>query len=226
MFLYNQKHNFIHVDIPLGIPAVSTTIKNFIGSDDVKLIPNKYKDKENILPYFCYSVDLKNKIGEENWNNTYTFGVVRNPYDYMIALWEYYVDGPSDYIAWCKSITETSDAVREQYRIKSRGFDNWLLEDKDYDYLHSFPFCGDRLTSQTVWLSEVNDIFSFENTTPLLKKLFELTEVPLPSFKGDVPLAKDLKKKRAIYFGNSKKAVDLIGDSFKKEIEMFNYTCF
>ena len=101
MFLYNQKHNFIHVDIPLGIPAVSTTIKNFIGSEDIKIIPNKYKDKENILPYFCYSVDLKNKIGEENWNNTYTFGVVRNPYDYMIALWEYYVDGPSDYIAWC-----------------------------------------------------------------------------------------------------------------------------
>ena len=36
MFLYNKKHNFIHVDIPLGIPAVSTTIKNFIGSFRVK----------------------------------------------------------------------------------------------------------------------------------------------------------------------------------------------
>jgi len=226
MFIHNPKYNFIYVRIPLEITAVLHTVKDFIDADNAKLITNKYKDKENILPHFCYSLDIKNRIGEENWNNAYTFGVVRNPYDYMIALWEYYVDGPPDNIAWCKSITETADVIREQYRIKSRGFSNWLLEDKDYDYLHSFPFCGDRLTSQTVWLSEVNDIFAFENTTPLLNKLFELTGIPLPSFKGDVPHPKELMKKRATYFGNNKKAVDLIGDSFKKEIEMFNYTCF
>ena len=43
MFLYNPKHNFIHVDIPNGISVVSNNIRDFIGADDVKLIPNKYE---------------------------------------------------------------------------------------------------------------------------------------------------------------------------------------
>jgi len=222
MFLYNQKYNFLHVSVPLEIPAISANITEFIDSNNEKLVPNKYKKQEKILPHYCYSVDLKDKI--EDWDTIYTFGIVRNPYDYMIGLWEFYTEGPSDNIAWCKNLTETSDAVREQYRIKSRGFVQWLF-DEDYKYLHSFPFCGDRLTSQTVWLSEVNDIFSFENTTPLLDKLFKLTGIPLPSFKGGTPTTKELQKKRASYFGNSKKAVNLIADSFKTEIEMFNYTC-
>ena len=225
MFFYNPKHNFLFVNIPLEIGALPQTIRMYLPGEK-EVTENKYKDLKKIPPYYCHSTEIKNRIGDENWDNTYTFGIVRNPFDYIIAMWEYYTASSAEKIAWCRGIKDQSEAVREQHRLKSRGFTKWLLEDRDYDYLHSFPFCGDRLTSQTVWLSDVNDIFSFEQTTPLLAKLFELTKITIPSFKGGVPKRKELQSKRASYFGQSKEAVDLIADSFKREIEMFNYECF
>jgi len=222
MFFHNPKSNFIFIYTPLAIPQIGENIKHYmIGSKDVDL--NEYKGKKDILPYMAYSLNIKAELGAEEWDSNYTFGIIRNPFDYMIEMYEFYVNGPVDRIAWCKGIKETKDAIKEQHRIKSRGFAKWVLDDKDYDYLHSFPFCGPRLTSQLVWLSEVNDIFCFENTTPLLNKLFKVTKTTLPSFAG-VPTKRELKNKRADYYDRNPKVVDLITDSFREEIKMFNFT--
>ncbi len=222
MFFHNPEHNFIYVYTPLCVSAVPDNIRHYIlGSKGVEL--NQYKDKHNILPNMCYSLDIKHMIGEKEWKKNYTFGVVRNPFDYVIAMFEYFTEGSYEKIAWCRGLKEPKEAIKEQYRLKSRGFEQWLLQDKDYDYLHAMPFCGYRLTSQLVWLSEVDDVFSYEESTPMLNSLFAKTKTTLPSFRGG-PDKKELKRKRASYFGSNKKLIDLVADSFKDEIEMFNFT--
>ena len=87
MFFYNPKHNFIFVNIPLEIGALPQTIRMYLpGEKDVT--ENEYKDLKKIPPNYCHSTELKNRIGDENWDNNYTFGIVRNPFDYIIAMWE------------------------------------------------------------------------------------------------------------------------------------------
>jgi len=222
MFFHNNKYNFIFVYTPLIVSAIPENIRHYIlGGKDSEV--NEYKNKKNILPNLCYSLNIKHAIGEDEWNNNYTFGIVRSPFDYLIDMYEFFTEGPPDRVAWCRGIKETKDAVKEQYRLKSRGFRNWLLNDRNYDYLHSSPFCGPRLTSQMVWLSEVNDVFCMEQTTPLLNKLFELSRITLPSFQG-VPSQKDLKIKRASYFGRDNELIDLVTGSFKQEIERFGFS--
>ena len=223
MFFHNPKHNFIFVYTPLIISAIPQNIRYYIlGGENIEV--NQYNETKNILPnHFCYSLDIKYAIGKEEWDKNYTFGIVRNPFDYMIEMYEFFTEGPSDRVAWCRGIREVKDAVKEQHRLKSRGFKRWMLEDKDYDYLHSSPFCGPRLTSQMIWLSEVEDVFCFEDSTPLLNKLFKVTQTTIPSFRG-VPTKRELQNKRANYYDQDNELIDLVASSFKDEIDKFKFT--
>ena len=220
MFIANEKHKFIFVDIPLSIQQIPETINDYV----LDCCPvNSYKKHKNILPFFCYSVDIKNKIGPTEWKKLYTFGVIRNPFDRMVDMFDFFATGPVDRIAWCRGIKNTKAAIREQHRLQSRGFVKWLTDDKDYEYLHTTPFCGHRLTPQVNWLSEVKEIFSFEHTSPLLNKVFKLTQTTLPSYRG-VMTKRERLEKRASYFKSSQPAIDLVADSFKEDIKMFKYT--
>ena len=104
MFFHNPKHNFIFVYTPLIISAIPQNIRYYIlGGENIEV--NQYNETKNILPnHFCYSLDIKYAIGKEEWDKNYTFGIVRNPFDYMIEMYEFFTEGPSDRVAWCRGI--------------------------------------------------------------------------------------------------------------------------
>ena len=216
MFIASDEINFLYVDYPLSVQQVPESLKQYILKCNEA---NTYKEKENILPYFCYSIDIKNAISKEEWDKLYTFGIIHNPYDRIIDMYEFLTEDTSDRVAWIKGIKDRKEAVREQHRLKSRGFIQWLVDDKSYDYLHTSPFCGYRFTPQINWLSEVKDIYSFHHTTPLMNKLFELAGVTMPSFKG-LKSSAELKYRRDRYFKGNQKAIDLIEDLFKEDLNI------
>ena len=216
MFIANEKHNILFVNHPLSVDQVAETIELYIPENNKK---NEYKQEKNILPHFCYSIDIRNRIGEKEWKKLYTFGVIRNPFDRMIDMYEFFTEGSYERLAWCRGITETKEAIREQHRLKSRGFVKWLTDDPAYDYLHTAPFCGERFTPQVNWLSEVNDIFTYEKSSALLNKVYKMTQVTLPSFKG-VQDQKKIKIKRANYYKLKPKAIEIVADSFKEDIKL------
>lgn len=221
MFFYNPKFNFFFIDTPLSVQGIPLNIRNYIHSGEKATVkPNVFNGRTIMPSRFCYSAELKQIVGPKIWDEAYTFGVIRNPFDYVVAMYEFYVDGPVDRIAWSRGIKEPAEALREQYRLRSRGFLNWLTVDEDYNYLHSSPFCGYRFTPQSAWLTETNDIFCFENTTPMLNKIFALTKTTLPSFRAETQ--KELKEKRAGYFKGSTAATTLVTDSFKADFEILN----
>ena len=88
-----------------------------------------------------------------------------------------------------------------------------------WNYLHTAPFCGERFTPQVNWLSEVNDIFTYEKSSALLNKVYKITKVTLPSFKG-VQEQKQTKIKRASYYKLKPKAIEIVTDSFKEDIKL------
>ena len=216
MFIANEKHKLLMVDYPLSIIQVIKTLEEYLFENN-KI--NEYKKEKDILPHFCYSVDIRNKIGLKEWKKLYTFGVIRNPYDRMIDMYEFFTEGTYERLAWCRGIKESKEAIREQHRLKSRGFTKWLCDDPHYDHLHTSPFCGYRFTPQVNWLSEVNDIFTFERSSPFLNMIYKLTKTTLPSFKG-IALQKDIKIKRASYYKKHPKAIEIITDSFKEDIKI------
>ena len=216
MFIANEKHKMLFVDLPVSMDQVSYTIGEYILDNNKK---NVYKGKKNILPYFCYSIDIKNEIGVKEWNKLYTFGVIRNPFDRMISMYEFFTEGTYERLAWCRGIKESKEAIREQHRLKSRGFTKWLTDDPVYDHLHTAPFCGYRFTPQVNWLSEVNDIFTFEKSSSLLNKIYKISKTTLPSFKG-VAEQKEIKLKRANYYKLKPKAIEIVADSFREDIKI------
>ena len=216
MFIANEKYKMLFVDYPLSMDQVSFTIEQYIHDNNKK---NEYKGQKDILPYFCYSVDIRNKIGIKEWKKLYTFGVIRNPFDRMIDMYEFFTEGTYERLAWCRGIRESKEAIREQHRLKSRGFTKWLTDDPAYDQLHTAPFCGYRFTPQINWLSEVNDIFTFEKSSPLLNKIYKLSKTTLPSFKG-VAEVKATKLKRANYYKLKPKAIEIVADSFREDIKI------
>ena len=216
MFIANEKHKMLFVDLPVSMDQVSYTIGEYILNNNKK---NVYKGKKNILPYFCYSIDIKNEIGVKEWNKLYTFGVIRNPFDRMISMYEFFTEGTYERLAWCRGIKESKEAIREQHRLKSRGFTKWLTDDPVYDHLHTAPFCGYRFTPQVNWLSEVNDIFTFEKSSSLLNKIYKISKTTLPSFKG-VAEQKEIKLKRANYYKLKPKAIEIVADSFREDIKI------
>ena len=216
MFIANEKHKMLFVDLPVSMDQVSYTIGEYILDNNKK---NVYKGKKNILPYFCYSIDIKNEIGVKEWNKLYTFGVIRNPFDRMISMYEFFTEGTYERLAWCRGIKESKEAIREQHRLKSRGFTKWLTDDPVYDNLHTAPFCGYRFTPQVNWLSEVNDIFTFEKSSSLLNKIYKISKTTLPSFKG-VAEQKEIKMKRANYYKLKPKAIEIVADSFREDIKI------
>jgi len=216
MFIANEKHKMLFVDLPVSMDQVSYTIGEYILNNNKK---NVYKGEKDILPYFCYSIDIKNKIGVKEWNKLYTFGVIRNPFDRMISMYEFFTEGTYERLAWCRGIKESKEAIREQHRLKSRGFTKWLTDDPVYDHLHTAPFCGYRFTPQVNWLSEVNDIFTFEKSSSLLNKIYKISKTTLPSFKG-VAEQKEIKLKRANYYKLKPKAIEIVADSFREDIKI------
>ena len=216
MFIANEKHKMLFVDLPVSMDQVSYTIGEYILDNNKK---NVYKGKKNILPYFCYSIDIKNEIGVKEWNKLYTFGVIRNPFDRMISMYEFFTEGTYERLAWCRGIKESKEAIREQHRLKSRGFTKWLTDDPAYDHLHTAPFCGYRFTPQVNWLSEVNDIFTFEKSSSLLNKIYKISKTTLPSFKG-VAEQKEIKLKRANYYKLKPKAIEIVAASFREDIKI------
>ena len=217
MFVANEKKKILFVNHPLAVDQVAETLETYIPDNNPK---NEYKGEKDILPYFCYSIDIKNKIGAKEWDKLFTFGVIRNPFDRMIEMYEFFTEGSYERLAWCRGIKETKEAIREQHRLKSRGFVKWLTDDPAYDHLHTAPFCGYRFTPQVNWLSEVNEIFTYEKSSPLLNKVYKKTKVTLPSFKG-VQDQKKAKIKRANYYKLKPKAIEIVTDSFCIDIEIF-----
>ena len=216
MFIANEDYNFLYVDHPLSVKQVPESVKQYILKCNEA---NIYKGKEKILPYFCYSIDIKNAIGKEEWDNLYTFGVIHDPFDRIIDMYEFLINDTSDRVAWIKGIKDRKEAVREQHRLKSRGFAKWLTDDSSYDYLHTSPFCGYRFTPQINWLSEVNDIYSFHHTSPLMNKLFKLAKTTIPSFRNLLS-TRELQQRRDLHFKGHQKAIDLIEDVFKEDIKV------
>ena len=216
MFIANEKHNILFVNHPLSVDQVTQTIEMYIPENNKK---NEYKGEEKILPHFCYSIDIRNRIGIEEWKKLYTFGVIRNPFDRMIDMYEFFTEGSYERLAWCRGIKENKEAIREQHRLKSRGFVKWLTDDPAYDHLHTAPFCGYRFTPQVNWLSEVNDIFTFEKSSSLLNKIYKISKTTLPSFKG-VAEQKEIKLKRANYYKLKPKAIEIVADSFREDIKI------
>jgi len=216
MFIANEKYKMLFVEQPLAMDQVGQTIEHYIHENNKR---NEYKGKKNILPHFCYSIDIRNQIGVKEWKNLYTFGVIRNPFDRMIDMYEFFTEGTYERLAWCRGIKDSKEAIREQHRLKSRGFTKWLTDDTFYDHLHTAPFCGYRFTPQVNWLSEVNDIFTFEKSSPLLNKVYKLSQTTLPSFKG-VDEQKKIKIKRAKYYKTQPKAVEIVSDSFREDIKI------
>jgi hypothetical protein len=217
--LLNTNLKFVFVDTPLSISAIRNSLLQYVRGTtaDLKLpTPIRYNDLKYLEAY-------QHLRQEDYWS----FGVIRNPFDYMIALYEYYVKGSPDNVAWCRGIELERDAVRERQRLQSRGFDRFVLggEECDYAYLHSRPFCGDKFTQQSLWLDGVDNIYTFENITPLLNDLFERGGGTLPSYNdGDhVPHPSDLQALRKKYYTNPD-VVELITIKFQQDFQIGGYS--
>ena len=62
------------------------------------------------------------EVSKEEWDKLYTFGVIQNPFDRIIDMYEFLTEDTSDRVAWIKGIKDRKEAVREQHRLKSKYY--------------------------------------------------------------------------------------------------------
>lgn len=158
---------------------------------------NKISSIKNI-PFHGTARKIKSMVGEERWNNYFTFGFVRNPWDWEVSIYHYILLRPKHF----------------QYAtVKSLGnFDNyirWRL-DKNKHTQVSF-FCDD----------DGNLIVDYIAKYESLEKEFD-TICNVLNIKASLPhINKSNHKNYRSYY--SKETQQLVEQLHKKDIEQFNY---
>jgi len=146
-----------------------------------------------------------NKLGKE-YSQYFSFSVVRNPWDRMVSL---YFFGKQKNKSWCK---------------KFKDFNKWI------QYITQQNAKWKRYWNQFDWLKDHNDninidfIIRFENIDKDWLKLCKKIKCK-PQQLPHINKTKKRKRKRKDYrFYYNDKSIELIGEKYKKDIEIFDYT--
>ncbi|PHR84379.1 MAG: hypothetical protein COA59_07210 [Colwellia sp.] len=154
-----------------------------------------YKDLIKKIKFHGHmpSVSVRNRIGENVWNNYYKIAVERNPWDKTVSLYHMY-----------KKRNDLCDLSFSDFLSLGR------YPKDDYRYLDK----NDNLL--------VDKVIKYENLNEGLKDAFDKVGIPFEGLtsKAKSNYRKDKKHYSTYYNENDKEIVKKI---FQKEINLFNY---
>lgn len=149
MAIINNSKKFVFVHVP---KAAGTSVTNMLskyttyqdleigGTHFGEYIQPAYKKRFGIGKHSPAS-NIRDLIGQEHWNNMFTFSIVRNPYDRVISTYKFlnkWEGTPEHYKKELVKFTDINDYILSNMWEESDGPD--------------FIF-----KPQTFWLTDVND---------------------------------------------------------------------
>ena len=203
MISQNKKFIFIAV-MKTGTMSITNALKKYsLDSDGYH-----YTAKE--LKSGMLTSKSSRRLGSQNkhihlyssyWEEYYSFGFVRNPWDHFVSLYK-----------WCKK--HGNEKTRN-------GFENFLVNqfNSNYDSLYDWDFTcqSDRLFENDIQI--VDFVGRFENLEKDFKKICDklLIKESLPKINS----SKDKTDYRLFYKNDNQ--IEMISKMYSKDIERFKY---
>ena len=194
MISHKKKAVFVHIPRTAGT-SIEAELKKHgrvsIASSDIQSCPCQH-----ICAGHSTALETKSDLGK-NWNNYYTFTIVRNPWDRMVSVYEYIFQSDK----WMKYPIFSRWIIQNKRNIKrsiARPQTDWILDEN-----------GNVL---------VDHIFKFEDLKTAWKQICNDLDIEHNALEMLLPSIHDHYSK---YY--SPKTVEIVRETYKEEIEMFNY---
>ncbi len=207
---HSQKFIFVHIPKTAGT-SITRYLDKYLSYQD--LVVGSTKLGEIIQPYYQekYKIGkhspakrIKKIMGNETWNEYFSFSLVRNPWDRMVSLYEW----------CCKRKFDLKICVEAR---KAGSFSSFLRSE-----------CFKEVDSQLHYLTNPKgDIIvdfvgkqeSIQNDFEYICNKIEIPEVDMSIFKRNV--SRSLYDYRKHYLTNED--IEIVGNQFSSEIKIFNY---
>jgi len=149
----SDKYKCIFIRIPKN---ASTSVEDLFNVADPGSVPSNHRP-----PYgHELASEIREKVGEEKWNEYFKFAFFRNPYDRFISHYRYNVDfyWPDTERLWWLLTPEKNLYRREDKVIDKRCFADFHVYDKSWSRPHGAYQQMDWLNEKDVYIANMDNI--------------------------------------------------------------------
>ena len=211
----SHKHKFIFIAVPR---TASTTCRMILDNySDIKSI-HKSEVNDSFPFYHHISAKEVKKIFNKNgwmWDEYKKFCLIRNPFDRVVSLYHYKLEGRGRKRSLFSNLSEYVEAIYKPELNFSDFVMNLKLESKMHAPITRYILDYDGSTL-------VDDILLYENFDTELPRY--LSQLGMKIDKKSITLNNATNKKdnyRDYY--DSQELIDIVSDIYSFEIEKFNY---
>ena len=110
--LYSRSKNFVFIHIPKTAgTSIRSAINSYKDSYNKRGVLGKFARRLGMPQFFApnehiSAFEAKKLLGDEVWDNAYTFAVVRNPWDLEASMYAYMIKSEDKLISKMKSFDE------------------------------------------------------------------------------------------------------------------------
>ena len=151
--------------------------------------------------------EIKKDLGDDLWNECYTFTIVRNPWARVFSAFSFFKNG---------GLPQYNDHLKAEAVgiYPDTDFNEWILENKDNFLNCKFPFAG-----TPVWMHFKKQVQYFDEHLDAVIKLEEIDRHPLLE---NVPHENSSNSLNYIAVYNTS-SIDIIEEAYKEDIIAFDY---
>ena len=208
---HSRNFVFVHIQKNAGT-SITKYLDKYITYQDLLLgctefgekIQHLYKEKFNLHKH-SYAKEIKNIMGEETWNNYFSFSFVRNPYDRMVSLYN-----------WCRKGKFNFPICQEA--IQAENFSQFIRGE-----------CFQKLPNQLDYLTDNRKkvIVDFIGRQESIQEDFDsiCTKLDIPKnnmnkFKHNVR-KRDYSNYQSYYY--SEEDIEIVTKKFSTDLDYFDY---
>lgn len=203
--IYSKKKNFIFIHV---YKNAGTSVKDLLAPYSDTFNKRRYCDsllrkfgvKSNFAPRpHISALQVKKILGDEIWDNAYTFAVVRNPWDWQVSLYSF--------------ISQTKSHHQCKLVSGMKSFDDYIAWRCQHDFHTQSEYLMDDLSETLL----VKDVFKFESIDRGIQRL--------GSHIGCEVRLKKLNQSRHETYRQyySDMSREMVRKFFKEDIDRFGY---
>lgn len=203
MISIDKKFIFVAV-MKTGTMSITKTLEKYSLDNDGTHYTAKELKEGRLLSHSSKRLGANNSsipLYKKHWDEFFTFGFVRNPWDHFVSLYK-----------WCK---------KHNSKQALNGFDNFLKNqyESNFGILWDWQFTNqsDRLFDKDNQL--VDFIGKFENLEEDYLKICNRLMIKEPLLY--INKSKDIRTYREFY--KNDKQIEMVNKMYKKDIERFKY---
>ena len=204
--MISHTHKFIFIHIP---KTGGTSIESVLGDRGISL--QGPKNFNSVYHKHIAAPRLRILLGTE-YNKYFRFSIVRNPWDWLVSLYEY-----------CRGLTypfiiDTDWTLDIPDYVKDMPFDDWVVW-----FARTFDTQQIDLISTAEKGLDINRAFRYEKLGHCLRVINRKLDLEL-DVKQSLPRLEASDRKALDYYYPSGRVIDLVSKHFSRDVSEFGYS--